>query len=1814
MQARRAAAGAPPRLGPDAVSRLAAPRRRLRVRVQAEQQQQQQQRRMVRLTVAGPPDGQPPRVIEVDDPLSAPAELISTNDSVQLQKAGITKSEAREQAAIIQAQREEITSLRAALAETQDVMFKGKSAYNNVVQTKDMQIAQLYELAASGVRERAKLRQELSDIQAEMQGTKRQLHSFMASLMALKSSMDTAGDGDVEHALELLQSSSWSQSLQAGSSAVPLSAADEDVFMQLVQMQKLSDTLVQDMRQDEELMQQGLEPRSRSSSLENSIDDALDSLDAPPPPPPKPKPKAAPARSAAPPPGAGFGGFGAKPGPAAAPAAAPPRQPPRQPPRPPSASPPPPPPPPPSGGGLWGSLLGGGGNGNGKRELAPRPCPAAPRCPPAMARLAPRALALALLVAAAAHGAAAQGAPAQSAEAPETTVTVEVLGATAAEPKVLATGADAAAVVASAAAAGSVPRSTTTCKDVCEDKCVIKVGRACQKVPTTKQVCETVKRTVLVQACTRRCATVAVEATTAVAAPAPAAAGKGPVALGLVSFAKGGKGGRRLRGAGSVAGQESRESADFLPLLALGAAALVHSHSQQQAAAAPAAAAVVPASSAAPATQQVCEDVCTNVPKQVEEQSCRQVTVDVESCVDVPQQACAKECVRRCTTVSVVEVVEVVPAGGGAVAAGAAPAAAPVLAAGSGCAVEGASPAARRGAAAAAAAGAAPAGPASDALLLEAAQPQHGARRISRLAEGQVQWQLLQQWQQRPPPAAAQLLRDLAAVHARCYHASRAAGAAQPQSQHQPQHQPQPQPQAQLLPYQQAALDAAQARLAAGQQRVLLRLPPSADVTPLIAALAGAHAPHGAVLLLVSASARVAPLAAALAALAPAAPPPRVVPGDLLRPQHGLLLVDLQQLARLPGASTQLLAHAAAARALAVYEEGFDAPPPQPEAHDAGGGGRAAPPPPEQQLPQASAFDEAARGAAQQLLRQLRFLEPNPGRPLVTVTSRGWWQPALVQPAQPAALGAQRPAQRRRRRASAAPAGDAHAAAAAEPDAGGAAADVGQPALQLGGAEAVAAGLLRRAAAVSVDTGVALPPAGAGAAALGAALGAAPRVALVAAAVRAAEGAKVVVYAGGQQHARQLAIALSLQGVGALALHDGQAPADQAAVLEAFAAPGRDQVLVSGLAGDAAATAALPRGAAAAVVMAAPARDARDYAARLAPVLLPTAPCGGGGGPPRVVVVDLVDPAAAPAPAPRAIRGDLVWTLLEGGSWAMPLRRGRGASMAGLRILWLTKSGRGWVPEIEEGLGRTSPLPGTTGRPVNLQRARTLAEAWVKAAHPNEAALRELGMDWRDRPMTDHQVLFCERHGIAYDPSWSRGTANNAIDRCVVEKMRVPATPRQAFLLRHLAPYAPSHLIAAGSSGGMTYRAAAAQLLAAILTANFLRSAAPPGGARGGGPGPGAGPGPGPVGDSVARDAVLPARAALLADLCAQYDAGLRPRHTWLGLPGGALLLDLMCGAYLWLSPLSPVAAAAAAAPGPAAAPAPRDAGRSDERGGGGSDADAGGDGGAGGEGDDELGLGLGAGGRSAACALDPAVLYVLELQLPDGTRHAVSTGPAAAALLASYAARHAPDADAGGGCQGGAGDAGGGGGGGGGAGRLAAPLPLGAAMDRAERLAGWLVTQQLAFLGREHSMRIAGMVGGWKVPTKATEQHPALPASARQLELLRAAGLPHSRRYSCLDARRELVRHAKSSGLPEPLASPSQLARIAELRLPLSPAAAGTLTGAEARALLFRVQLAEEARLADLAKARGGEQSSVRAAAAARRAAGPKRRRPRWL
>jgi hypothetical protein len=71
------------------------------------------------------------------------------------------------------------------------------------------------------------------------------------------------------------------------------------------------------------------------------------------------------------------------------------------------------------------------------------------------------------------------------------------------------------------------------------------------------------------------------------------------------------------------------------------------------------------------------------------------------------------------------------------------------------------------------------------------------------------------------------------------------------------------------------------------------------------------------------------------------------------------------------------------------------------------------------------------------------------------------------------------------------------------------------------------------------------------------------------------------------------------------------------------------------------------------------------------------------------------------------VRGDLVWTILDNGSWAIPIKRGRGSNMTGLLVMWLSRKPNGWVPEVEEGLGQLSPLPGTSGKPLkSLQRAR----------------------------------------------------------------------------------------------------------------------------------------------------------------------------------------------------------------------------------------------------------------------------------------------------------------------------------------------------------------------------------------------------------------------------------------------------------------------------------------------------------------------------
>ncbi|KAF6262472.1 hypothetical protein COO60DRAFT_628552 [Scenedesmus sp. NREL 46B-D3] len=1029
----------------------------------------------------------------------------------------------------------------------------------------------------------------------------------------------------------------------------------------------------------------------------------------------------------------------------------------------------------------------------------------------------------------------------------------------------------------------------------------------------------------------------------------------------------------------------------------------------------------------------------------------------------------------------------------------------------------------------------------------------------------------------------------------------------------------------------------------------------------------------------------------------------------------------------MPGASTQLLQQQAAQQGLAIYEEGF-----LPCSSSSG-----------------SLFDHDLRSAAQQLLRQLRFLEPNPGRLLVSVSSRGW-QAMLQQHAgqQHQLRVADGHMQHSRQQAAVSSSGSSSSTS-----------EVLLPGFELSLQQAAAEGLVCPVAAVSIPVrGGLLPghtPTGTGTSAAAAAgtAGDDPWLALccqssnslISAAINTfSSGGKALAYTSSQVHARQLSVTLNLQGIGSLALHENQSPEDQAAVLAAFG-DGPDRVLVSSLAGDAAAAA--PLGCAVSCVLfVGPEAAAAAYAARLAPALLPAAAGAGNSssGAGRCMVVDFVDaastaaaaaagqggvpvPAAAhsptcsdvlgsyctrlplphelaaladgtsaaaaaaaaaagqgegasaaaaaasrrrrrrrstPAPSAAAppaagsapltppdsssrvaaVRGDLIWTILGSGSWAIPLRRGRGANMTGLLVLWLTRRPRGWLPEVEAGLGQLAPLPGTTGRPLrSLQRARLLAEAWVKAHHPTDAQLREAGMDWRDRHMSEAQVVFCERHGIPYDPAWSRGTVNNTIDRYVVETMRLPATERQMFLARHMAPYAPAYFVHS-SSTALMYRQAADNLLQALLTANFSRSTAQPSkaalqaeasAAAAAAAAAVSGVQQGSA-DTVGRDEVLPARKALMEDLELQFEAGLRPKHTWMVIRGDELLLDLMSGSYLWLKPVQPPpppAAAAAAAGDNVSAPGHWDATAV------GADSTAAGMGGTsrsaaapavlpaaprrrgrprksseeGPYSSTQHPLSASNGSSAAVTAaqraaaagkrLDPSTLYELLLELPDGSMHAVATPSTATALLAAHTASRtaaaAPDASSSSSSSCGSG-------------RGAKPLPLTAALAKAERLAALLVTQQQAFLSREAAVRLAGMVGGWRVPSKGSEQQMAMPASPRQLELLRAAALPHSRRYSCLDAHRELLRYTKTHGLPEPTATPSQLARIRELRIPVSTAdsaqpltsatadSAGAdmlvsaggkvLTSAEAKAVLFRVQLAEEQREAERQKQRGGK------------------------
>jgi hypothetical protein len=345
------------------------------------------------------------------------------------------------------------------------------------------------------------------------------------------------------------------------------------------------------------------------------------------------------------------------------------------------------------------------------------------------------------------------------------------------------------------------------------------------------------------------------------------------------------------------------------------------------------------------------------------------------------------------------------------------------------------------------------------------------------------------------------------------------------------------------------------------------------------------------------------------------------------------------------------------------------------------------------------------------------------------------------------------------------------------------------------------------------------------------------------------------------------------------------------------------------------------------------------------------------------------------------------------------------------------------------------------------------------------------------------------------------------------------------------------------------YRQAADHLLHSLLTGNFNRTSAQPSkaalkaeasaAAAAAAAAAGAGVQQQQQQQGSGQDEVLPARKALMDDLEVQFEAGLRPKYTWLVIKGDQLLLDLMSGSYLWLKPVHAAAAAAAnadaaaagviesaetavqsatasttAAAGAAAAALPempaaaRRRGRPRKSSSSSSSSswrvteeleslDS-----SSSRGECLLALDSNAvdlsstaaiavsySKRAAAAAaskrLDASVLYELLLELPDSSMHVISSPSTATSLLAEYAtdrtaAAVAPDSSS-------SSSSGG-----------AKPLPLPAALARAERLAALLVSQQHAFLGREAAVRLAGMVGGWKVPSKASEQQPVMPASER--------------------------------------------------------------------------------------------------------------------
>lgn len=336
--------------------------------------------------------------------------------------------------------------------------------------------------------------------------------------------------------------------------------------------------------------------------------------------------------------------------------------------------------------------------------------------------------------------------------------------------------------------------------------------------------------------------------------------------------------------------------------------------------------------------------------------------------------------------------------------------------------------------------------------------------------------------------------------------------------------------------------------------------------------------------------------------------------------------------------------------------------------------------------------------------------------------------------------------------------------------------------------------------------------------------------------------------------------------------------------------------------------------------------------------------------------------------------------------------------------------------------------------------------------------------------------------------------------------MRVPATDEQIWLLRQLAPFIPGGGPRAGRSAYTHARAAEAAIAAAVA-----------GGAGAAAAGPGA--------------AALPSRAALVADCRRMWAAGLRPKHSWMGInPEGDLVLDLLSGSYIWLRRVRPGVGGDGGAEGGTArkrrgaARAGEGEPAADEAPDGGEPSDAA----ASSSGSSNSGgasSGGGSGGSSDAAAaldperwprLDPAADYVATLQLPDG-RHVPLTpgwladdgifglGPAAAG---GGGGGDTQQRGAAGGGDAGGDDASGASGGGGappgrprrGTAQQLSPAPLHRALAKAELMAGRLSARGLAFLQQKQAARVVCAVGGWKIAGghEGLVGHYLTPAGAR--------------------------------------------------------------------------------------------------------------------